>query len=67
MNKPAGAGDWLPDAHFGTATSPLPAPIPADKDVDPDDERLDHTPPDVVMMLGFDPAKVEGFDKPDSD
>lgn len=47
---------WLPDAHWGTATTPLP-PVTADDpdDTDPDDELLAVTPPDVVAMLGFDP------------
>lgn len=47
-------GDWLPDAHFGTATTPLPE-VSADDGDDPDDEELPETPPDVRLMLGFDP------------
>ncbi|MDQ2765249.1 MAG: hypothetical protein M3Y22_17770, partial [Pseudomonadota bacterium] len=27
----------------------------APEDIDPDDEELPETPPDVIMMLGFDP------------
>lgn len=43
---------WLTQAHFGTVGAPLPAPA---ADLDPDDELLAVTPPDVVMFLGFDP------------
>jgi hypothetical protein len=47
---------WLPQAHFGTVGMPLP-PLSGDDDSeDPDDEPLPGgTPPDVIMMLGFDP------------
>lgn len=47
--------DDLPEAHFGSTEQPRvdwrKAP-----DSDPDDELIE-TPKDVVMMLGFDPAK----------
>lgn len=45
----------LPDAYFGSVDAPAPnwRHVP---DVDPDDEQIE-TPPDVVKMLGFDPAK----------
>ena len=53
---PAEAPAWLPDAHFGGVSEVAePAPEP-DDDEDPDDELLDETPPEIVMMLGFDPA-----------
>jgi hypothetical protein len=44
-----------PDAHFGTADKPMVDWRLTD-DPDPDDEEIE-TPKDVVMMLGFDPAK----------
>ena len=44
-----------PDAHFGEADSKRPD-WRKTKDPDPDDEEIE-TPKDVVMMLGFDPAK----------
>ena len=53
---PVEAPAWLPDAHFGGVSEVAePAPEP-DDDEDPDDELLDETPPEIVMMLGFDPA-----------
>ena len=46
----------MPDAHFGGVSEVAePAPEP-DDDEDPDDELLDETPPEIVKMLGFDPA-----------
>jgi hypothetical protein len=47
---------WLPEARWGTADTPLP-PVEDDDpdDMDPDDELLSETPPDVIAMLGFDP------------
>jgi hypothetical protein len=45
----------FPDAHFGSADS-KPADWRKTDDPDPDDEQIE-TPPDVVKMLGFDPAK----------
>ena len=56
------SANWLFGAKFGSATAPAARPLPASEDVDPDDERLPETPPDVVKMLGFDPAKIKGFD-----
>jgi hypothetical protein len=47
----------LPDAHFGRFSTQRTDWRKADPDVDPDDEEIE-TPPDVVMMLGFDPAEV---------
>ena len=65
--------NWWPKAHFGTADAPLPEVVAEDDDFDPDDEEIE-TPPDVIMMLGFDPAKEPGFGgvateklKPDQD
>ena len=52
----AEAPDWLPDAHFGSVAEVPEAPPAPDDDEDPDDELLDETPPEVVMILGFDPA-----------
>lgn len=52
--------DTLPDAHFGTADSSLPD-WRKNKDAESpdDDEELVPTPPDVVEILGFDPAEEE--------
>ena len=61
---PAEAPAWLPDAHFGGVSEVAePAPEP-DDDEDPDDELLDETPPEIVKMLGFDPA-LENDDETD--
>jgi hypothetical protein len=50
----------LPMAHFGAVGTPLPDPrIDPDGDFDPDDEELPESPPDVVMMLGFDPKDMD--------
>lgn len=45
---------WLPQAHFGFHGNPLPPPT-EDTEEDPDDEELAVTPPEVVMILGWDP------------
>ena len=45
----------FPDAHFGSADR-KPADWRETDDPDPDDEQI-VTPPDVVAMLGFAPAK----------
>ena len=52
---PAEAPGWLPDAHFG-GVSEVPEP-PAEPDGEDtlDDEDPTETPPEIVMMLGFDP------------
>jgi hypothetical protein len=47
--------DQLPEAHF-EGNGQLPDWRIEDPDDDPDDEEI-KTPEDVVMMLGFDPAK----------
>ena len=49
---------------FGSPTAPLPdwrdgRPVSGQDDVDPDDEELDVTPPDVVAVLGFDPKELD--------
>lgn len=44
-----------PQMHVGTADTPLPAPMPDPED-DRDDDEPAVTPPDVVALLGFDPA-----------
>ena len=50
---------WLPEAHFGEVGAPLPNPAGAVQDHDPDGEDEDGpTPPDVIMMLGFDPRDL---------
>jgi hypothetical protein len=49
----------FPDAHFGAVDAPLPDWRKID-DPDPDDELIE-TPPDVIAMLGFDPAKEPDF------
>lgn len=47
------------DVHFGEAGNPLPDWREASiEDVDPDDEELEDTPPDVIAMLGFDPKEL---------
>lgn len=46
---------WLPDVHFGHVGAPLPTPGAYDS-ADPDDELLPETPPEICLMLGFDPA-----------
>jgi hypothetical protein len=52
---------WLDDVHFGEVGSRLPDHRTAPEDPDPDDELIE-TPPGVILMLGFDPAK-----EPDAD
>ena len=49
--------DWLPDCHWGYVGAP-PGGLPYD-DTDPADDELAGTQPDVVLSLGFDPAKVD--------
>jgi len=46
--------------HFGGVDAPLPDWRKADTDADddPDDEELDETPADVLMILGFDPKEL---------
>ncbi len=41
-----------------------PPVVEIEDDTDPDDEELEVTPPDVVMLLGFDPKEFsEGPEK----
>lgn len=49
----------LPDAHWGSAISPLPDWRRIKIDAADDDEELEQTPPDVVAMLGFDPLEQD--------
>ena len=51
----------IPTAHFGIAAKDA-VDWRKETDEDPDDTELAVTPPDVVKMLGFDPAK-EGKNK----
>ena len=44
-------------AHFGPVGTPLPDYREVE-DFDPDDEELPESPPDVVAMLGVDPADL---------
>ena len=46
----------IPTAHFGTVAKDV-VDWRKETDEDPDDTELAVTPPDVVKMLGFDPAK----------
>ena len=48
----------IPTAHFGTAAKDA-VDWRKETNEDPDDTELAVTPPDVVKMLGFDPAKEE--------
>ena len=49
----------LPNVKYGTVDAAKidwrnqPDPI------DPDDDELDETPPDVIAMLGFDPKELQ--------
>jgi hypothetical protein len=47
--------DGFPRAHFGDVDKPLPDWREAEFDDSDDDEDIP-TPPDVIEMLGFDPA-----------
>jgi hypothetical protein len=53
----------LPDVHWGRVGESVDwrklVETEDQIDVDPDDEELAETPPDVVAMLGFDPAKTK--------
>ena len=48
----------LPDVTFQGSSGDDWRETLADE-VDPDDEELDETPADVVMMLGFDPKDMD--------
>ena len=58
----SGPPDWLPDAHFGVVADDGQTAASADPldDEDPDDEMIE-TPPEVQLMLGFNPA-MEALD-----
>ena len=63
--EPEDGSAWLPEAHFGEVGAPLPDSGSAVQDHDPDGEDEDGpTPPDVVMMLGFDPVELFGPEEP---
>lgn len=47
-----------PEMHVAGA-EPTGEDAAAPDDVDPDDEELDVTPPDVVLALGFDPKLAD--------
>ena len=48
----------LPDVHFGRVhEKPRDWREELKNESDDDDEELSRTPPDVVALLGFDPAK----------
>ncbi len=49
------------DIYFGSVEKPLVdwRKFLEEGDEDPDDELLEETPEDVIMMLGFDPLEFE--------
>lgn len=47
----------LPNAHFGAVGKQHPTKWQDHDEHDVDDEELQHTPPDVKLMLGFDPKR----------
>lgn len=51
----------FPDVHFGRSSDSLDWREYADE-IDPDDEELTKSPPDLIAMLGFDPKELEGDD-----
>ena len=51
--------EQLPDVHWGSADAKPADWRNAPDEVDPDDEELPETPPDVVAMLGFDPLDYD--------
>ncbi len=51
--------DFLETTHFGSVGR-KPAPISDADDLDPDDDEMEVSPPDVVAMLGFDPKEFSG-------
>jgi hypothetical protein len=46
------------DPHFGYADKPLPDWRNELDEPDPDDEELEETPADVILILGFDPKDL---------
>lgn len=48
----------LPRTYFGPVSEEV-VDWRNKPDVDPDDEQLAVTPPDVIRLLGFDPLKVQ--------
>lgn len=56
----------LPNITFGDSGDAAPdwrSDKALEDEVDPDDELLPETPPDVIDMLGFDPRDVDEDDK----
>jgi hypothetical protein len=51
--------DSLPDIHFGSAEAASLDWRKYKDDSPDDDEELEHTPPSIVAMLGFDPREAE--------
>lgn len=49
----------LPNVHFGAVKLPVDWRKQLQPDELDDDEQLTQTPPEVVEMLGFDPASDE--------
>ena len=51
----------LPNVYFGDVTKQRPDWREVPDDPDPDDEELPETPPELVMILGFDPKDDPDF------
>lgn len=49
----------IPEAHFGPVGDEPADWTTLDNEPDPDDEELEKTPEDVIMMLGFDPLELK--------
>jgi hypothetical protein len=49
--------DMLPDVYFGDVDESEVDWRNLPDDIDSDDEELEHTPTDVIEMLGFDPKE----------
>jgi hypothetical protein len=49
----------LPDIYFGQVGEPGVDWREVADDFDPDDEELEETPADVVLLLGFDPKELD--------
>lgn len=53
--------DRLPDVHFGSVEEEPEDWRETPTDDDDDDEVLAETPPDVIQLLGFDPAQPSHY------
>ncbi len=51
----------MPEAHFGKVLEEGQS-HPQMDDVDPDDEELEQSPPEVTAALGFDPKDIDNED-----